>query len=355
MRSGPPTDLLASALGYRVEAESWLGADLLADDVPIAGGSFTFDTGTQVIESASLSVAALDHVRSWVPSVDPRHPLARFGQELLLTAVTFSDTREWRTPIGRVIIHDWKDDGADVDVEVRGLLHRVAEARLTRVATPSKDGTLESEFRRLMLGGIPVDVDAALVDRDCPSSFQWEEDRLAALFDLANAWPALIVPDGVGGVRLIPPLDDTVTPVLTVTDGEGGVVVSAPRADTREQVYNGVIATSQRSEGTASQVRGEAWVTEGVYRADGPYGPVPRFFPSPLLGTTAQCEAAAASILAKSLRPSRVVDVTMPVDPRIESYDPMRVTYRGDTFDGYVIKGTLPVVPGDMTVTVGIV
>lgn len=356
MRSGPPEHLLASALGYRVEASAWLAGELLAASVPLVGGTVKIDTGTQEIESADLAVAYESGGRVWLPGADTQHPLARYGQELSLTAVTWDEStgQEWRTPLARLLNVDWSDDGGEVKATSRGVLRRVSGARFRRPETPARGGTFASEFRRLMVGGIPVAIDAALVDRACPTTFQWAEDRIAALYDLANAWPALIVPDGAGGIVVRPPLDETFAPALTLTDGEGGVVVSAPTGDTREGSYNGVIARAQSDDADAALVQGEAWAT-GAMDPTGPYGEEPAYYQSPLLKTTAQCESAAAAMLAKVMRPGRTIQVTLPVDPRIEAYDPVRVTFDGSTFDGHVIDLTIPVTAGDMSITVGVI
>lgn len=352
MRPGPLSDVLASAFSYEVRAQSYLGGSLLSDDVPIAGGQLTWQ-GTQTIESGALAVSAWDRGHSWVPST-PRDPLARYGQELSFTAVIGAGERSWEIPLGRQVITDWSQDSGDVEVTVAGILNRTAEHRLPRPMVPLRGGTLVSELRRLMPGGIPVDISDDLVDRACPSSFEWNEDRLAAIYNLIDAWPALMLPDGFGGVRIVPDISgDDFTPALTYRDGEGGTVVSAPRSDTREQTYNYVVARAQSDDLDAKLVQAEAAVLDGELSINGAYGTVLRYFSSPALRTAAQCLAAARSVLEKSQRPARALTVTAPLDPRVELYDPVEVTYDGETSRGHVIGIVLPLVPGDMQLTVG--
>ncbi len=104
-------------------------------------------------------------------------------------------------------------------------------------------------MRRLIPPGMGVSFDSALVDRTCPTSMSWSEDRLGALQEIARAWPALLRTDEWGQIRFKAPLPAVPTPpVVTLTDGEGGTLISAPRADSRKDAYNVVVATSSASD-----------------------------------------------------------------------------------------------------------
>lgn len=358
MRSGPDAAVLASAASWGCRVASWQGTTLRAAQVPVVGGTWVADATRQVPDRLTLTVArgARDE---WVPGEDTTHPLARYGQELDVTVVVgdASGRRTWDVPIGRAPIQDWTaPDPGDVVVEAAGVLQRVADDRLPRPESPLPGATLGSEFRRLMTPGIPVRI-VGLADRPAASSFAWDEDRLAALYDLADAWPASLSVTPQGGVLLGPPTPATFPgPVLTWTDGEGGTVVSAPRSDTRDGAYNAVVARGTSTAPDAEQVSYEARVTSGPMAVTGPYGPVRRFFASPLLTTVGQCQAAATSILASSVRPSRTVTVTCASDPRVELWDPVRAVRDGRVYDGWVVGYRLPlsVADGDMTVTIGI-
>lgn len=356
MRAGLPTEVLAAGASYEVRAVSLLGAEVLASSVPLAGGSVTFDSTSDTIESGTVAVSVWADGRVWIPGADPRHPLGKYGQQLFLTAVMTAGHLSASTPLGVFKIQDWGEDDSEVTVSIDGPLKAVQEARLTSPTAPRKDGTFTSELRRLMVAGVPVTIDPAVVDRDCPASFTWDEDRLAAVYDLIDAWPARLTPDGLGGLTVIPDLPTTVTPVLTFeNNADDGTLVSAPRSDTREGIYNHVVARAQSDEADAPIVQGEAMITSGPYSVNGPYGDVPRFYSSPALETVAQCESAASSLLTTSLLRSRTVTVTTPVDPRVELFDPVQVARDGAVMLGYVLAITLPLVPGDMTLTVGIV
>ena len=338
---------------------SWLGSTCLAQDVPISGAALSASRSQEVPERLTLSVPARTAGGSWVPGLDPAHPLARFGQRLAVDVVmTASRSRSWRVSLGWFQIQSWQesDDGGKVEVDAAGILQRVADDRLVTATAPPSGATFASEFRRLMSGGIPVAVDAGLVDRACPASFQWDEDRLGALYDLADAWPARILTDGDGIVRVLPPLPATPTPVLTWQNGEGGVLMSAPAGDTRDGVFTSVVARSSATDAAnRAPVQVEATAGDSQYAA-GVYGAVRRFYSSPLITTAAEATAAATAILADSLRPARQLKVTLPPDPRVELGDPVRTIWDGVTRDGWVEDYAMPLTIGGgaMSVTVGL-
>jgi hypothetical protein len=587
--NGPTTSVLATSARWGVEVASWQGEDLRAAAIPVASGTWSVDSTRQVPESLTLTVppGSLDE---WVPGADMEHPLARYGQELDVTiVVTSADGLEtWETAIGRAEIQEWTaGDPGDVEVSAVGILQRVADDRFPEPTSPSSGSTFVSEFRRLMTAGIPIEIDPGLIDRVVPEDFVWQEDRLSALYDLADAWPALIRVDSDGGVRLTPTLpsvtaltadlpaghDDVIGPpytllrtnwaknpratntagtiwayqngtgevstgafitnaldgpvfgltsyrrsttttaktggssgiytrsatagpipggkagdvlraslyvrpsvtrdialsmtpklaaansgnartgtyitcpggkwtrlselittsaayddvqiwgvlpsgmpipvggtldatgaqleissapagpffdgetpdtgvtlydwvgavnasqstlsrasvieravVLTFTDGVAGTVVSAPRSDTRAESYNAVVARATSSDANLPAIQAHAQVLSGPMAVTGPYGPVRRFYSSPLLETYAQCVDAAKSLLVTSVLPSRTIVITHAADPRIELYDPVRAIRDGVAYDGYVIAYTLPLTVGDgeATTTIGI-
>lgn len=361
MRAGPDAVVLATSAGWRPRVSSWLNGALLADDVPVVDGRVSWASGQQVPERLSLTVPRFSPGWDWLPGVDTEHPLARFGQELWVDlVVTASRSREWVTRLGRFRVQSWEsvdDDGA-VQVECVGVLQRAADDRLPTPTAPAVLATFESEFRRLMPGGIPVVVDAAVVDRAVPTSFAWDEDRLAALYEIADAWPARVLTDADGVVQVLPPLGEVPDVVLTLTDGEGGVVMAAPQEDTRDGAYNAVVARAADTDGVdRSGVWAEAQVTTGPF-AVSRYGVVRRFFASPLITTTSQALASARTILADAQRPSRTIRVQMPPDPRPEIGDGVSVTRGGVTRDGWVMGVEMPLVqgpsPAPMVLTVGL-
>lgn len=347
MRAGPSSTVLASASSWGCRVASWLGGVVLADDIP-ATGRATVNTQQQIPEHLELTVPrfSVENNRrvDWLPT-DPRSALARFGQQLDVTIV--ADGMDIR--IGRYLITDWSDGGDTVEITAEGVLQSAADDRLTSPTAPRSDGTLKSEFLRLLPPYMTARFDPALVDRACPRAMEWSEDRLEALYEIADAWPARIRVDPWGQVVVLPPLPTSAVPVLSLTDGEGGTVVGAPISDSREGAYNMVVARSSQDGVNAQAI---ARVLSGPMKPDGDYRPVPKFYSSPLLDNTAQCLAAAQKLLADAVRPSRVLRVEMAPDPRVQEDDPVEIitgkgTPREQRSWGFVIGNELPLTPMD--------
>lgn len=355
MRAGPDPSMLAAAASWGCKVSSWLGASVLAEDIP-ATGRAVWVRSQKVPESLTLTVPRFsvedDATFDWSPGVDAAAPLARFGQVLDVTVQAGGvDVR-----LGRYLITSWQDQGRDIRVNATGLLQTAADDRLTTVTAPRDGGTLRSEFQRLL----PPNVQASFTDltnRECPRAMEWPDDRLEALYEIADAWPARILSDPWGQVQVLPPLGDPV-PVVTLTDGEGGTVVSAPPSDSRERNYNRVVA---RSSATGVDVQAVAEMTSGPMSVNGPYGAVTKFFTSPLLLTQDQCLAAAQSQLAASVRPSRTLQVELAPDPRLEIDDAvMVVTDKGTRWErqnvGFITGVDMPltVTDGSMRIDVAV-
>lgn len=334
MREGPSSEILAGAAGWRPIAASWLDGRLLTGTtgIPILSGRLSAARSLPVPERLTFTVPETDRGFSWVPDA-PDHPLARYGQVVDLSiAVTSSITgEETITRLGRYRIQDWEHDDVRglVQVTCLGALKRAAEDRFTTPEAPRAGGTLFSEFRRLMVPGVPVSIDPTLVDRVCPGSFQWPQDRLDALQEIAEAIPARILSDQFGGERLLPPLPAIPDPVLTLTDGEGGTAVSAPRSDSREGVYNVVVGTCMATDSTAlAPLRAVAAITSGPMAAteDGTgYGRVVRYWSSPLVTTQGTLQAAVNALRDTAARGAVVRPIRHAPDPRIELDDAVEV------------------------------
>lgn len=307
--------------------------------------------------AASYTVESASGVFDWRPGeTDYTHPLARYGQQLDVTIIVTSVATGtiWQVPIGRYRITDWAyDDIGTVTVNAEGLLGLCRDDLFTSPTSPASGATLATEALRIAPGGMTVSYDPTLTDRACPKSMAWSDSKLAALQEIANAWPALLRSDDYGGVYFAAPLPAIPTPVLYLTDGVGGTVVAAPRSDTRSQVYNRVIASSSNSSST--DISATADVTDGPMSVNGSYGVVALKWSSPLITSASSAAASAATMLQNSLRPALSIPVSMAPDPRIELDDPVQITRDGESVWGYVISYQIPLTTGDsMQLNVGV-
>lgn len=357
MRAGAPDEVLSGVCSWSCAVASWLGGDLRAASVPVLSGRVVGSVTSMFLERLTLTVPRYAGGKDWRPGNDPRHPLARFGQELQVSVLVGSTvtSQTWETRVGRFVIVDWDDDDeGNVSVVADGLLRHVQTDLLASPLQPRPGGTLVSEARRLLPAGMGAAFDATLVDRVCPTGMSWSEDRLDALKEIAEAWPALLRTDEWGQIHFKSPLSDVPAPVLTLKDGPRGTVVRVPRADTREGAINRAIVRSSAT--GAADVQAVVDQTKGPTSVSGDYKVVARSWSSPLVTTVAECEAAGRSMIANAQRPSQALPVTCAPDPRIALDDPIEVIRDGARAAwGWVTGYDLPltVADGAMRVDVG--
>jgi len=336
----------------QVRAESWLGGELLADDIPVASGSEERDRALGVPERVTLTVPIRDGGTDWSP-ISPDHPLAAFGQQLRIEyGIGVGRDTEWINR-GWFVITGSSTEGETVSVQAEGLLTLIEEAKFAAPFQPS--GTLGSTVRSLVEPALTVQIDAALTDRSVPVGMQWDEDRMAALTEVLDSWPAVarVTEDGL---LLVEPLVDTGTSVMELTDGTDGTVVRWLGSSSRDGGANVVVARGE--DFTGNPVQGVAYDTDqdSPLRYGGPFSllPVPYFFQSPLLATVAQCRTAASAALARLRRSvSRRLTVTLVPHPGLIPGDIVTVTGAGLTAALCVIETTnLPYSPDEMQLTV---
>jgi hypothetical protein len=342
-----------------LRVEAWRGTELLAAAVPVENGDLSSDDGNAVPHEVTLSVPA-GSGREWDPTGDPFHPLAPYGQRLFIRrGIVYADGTEELVGLGWYLITDADPDPLGLGVQVRAAsLERLLEdSKLQRPMQPIAGGTFESEVRRLAQGMVPVATkDAALVDRAVPATIVHENNRLEAIGKLAAAWPARIVVDSRGLLRLLPPVPELPgTPVVELHTGARGVVADWQSTAARGDAYNAVFARGEAPSADALPVEGIAWDDDPASPTyyGGPFGERPLEYASPLLTTEAAAQAAAATMLAKRLRRTRIAQVVMVPDPRIELGDFVDVSTPKVTGVGRVAGIRLPLNPdgGPATLT----
>lgn len=298
--SDAATSVLTRSHKRYLAVESWRDGQLLAAAVPVSAAAEESDRTLRVPERVTFSVPRWYRGMSWAPVGDD-HPLAARGQRLhvKLGVGIVGGQVEWFQR-GVFLIEDTAVDGDTVSVTAVGLLALVDEARLVSPFQPT--GTLTSTLRALIEPALTVVVSSSLEDRDVPAGINYDEDRLTAVYELLDAWPADAVVDPAGYLA-VAPLSTSTTPVLELTNGVGGTVISSTGSSAREGVANVVVARGTGPDG--AQVQGIAYDTSGGVTA---YGgtfnplPVPFFYFSPLLTSVDECNTAAEGILARRRR-----------------------------------------------------
>lgn len=296
---------------YRLRARCYTTLDgrVLADNLPILSGTEEYDESLNVPERVTVAVPRVIDGVSYEP-VDPTSALAAFGQRLhvQLGVDVGAQGTEWFTR-GEFLITQSAANGDQVDVTAVGLLEIIDEARFITPYAPA--ATILGVLRNLVEPALPLLVDSALVDRATPgasSGINYDEDRLGAMWEVIDAWPAdaMIMPEGY--LYVFPESDGTRDWNLFRTNRadspfDKATVVRRQSSSSRDGVYNVVVARGQLADG--GQVYAAAFDTSGsASRYGGPFNPfpVPYFYSSPFLTSRAQCQAAADKMMRRRQR-----------------------------------------------------
>lgn len=323
--------ILSASYQLSCQVSVSLGGQIIATDVPVTAGREEFDVDLKVPERVTITVPRVDGGTDWTPK-DAGAPLAAYGQRLhvRLGVGLGPDGVEWMNR-GEFLIRETTIEDDTVTVAAVGLLALPAEARLVSPYQPT--GTLLSTVRGLVEPALTVVMSTGLTDRVVPAGMNFDEDRLGAVLEVLDAWPAVgqVTEDGYLYVR---PVDerDSGPSILAYNRADQsflvGTVERSTGANTRDGIVNAVVARGAAADGTPVQV--------AVYDTTGgpaSYGgafnplPVPEFFYSPLLTTVAQCRAAAQTILTRKTAPdARRFTLSCVPDPRVQGDDRLSFT-----------------------------
>jgi hypothetical protein len=370
VRSADPTLTAVFTGTYQLQAfaDAWYDGEAVYEGLPIIGGTIEWDADADVQATLTLTVGDPD---GRLCPVAPTDPLAVFGQEVQVSmsalgvGLTATDpiavgrfriqastaAERWlRTPSG-----GWRHGGATVEVTALDRMQILADYRFLAPSQPPAGATVLTEIDRLVEDLIPIgDVDAALTNTTVPAGTVYEEDRVAALADLARSIGGELVLDAQGSLRLRRPTQFGADPVWTFGVGAGGDVMAYASTMTRDGVVNAVVATGE-TDSDRAPVQGVAYDTDpsSPTRWDGPFGRVPLRYSSPLL-TTPGAAGAAARTRLNNLRRGRDREIEISTVPNflLELDDPVLVQLPTRSILGRVVGLRLPLTPGLMTVTV---
>jgi hypothetical protein len=364
---------VASALGGSFQllswADVWYDGSPVLEQLPVTDGKIDFDIDQDVHGTLSLTVADADGSLS---PLLPTDPLNSFGQEIHVSQAVISAGSPLAQPISvgwyriqnsvthqkwrRLPSGGWRSAGAQIEVTAHDRVAILADARFLAGDQPASNTTVLSEIARLVRGLVPLgNVDNTLSDRGIPKAIVYEQDRVKALAELADSIGAVIAIDSDGQLALRLPVADTATPVWTFTVGDGGSIIDYTIESTRDGVVNAVVATGEATGSDYAPVVGYAYDLDGASPTlyGGPFGRVPAFLSSPLLLTAASAGAAAATRLNTYKRGrDRVYTFDTLPNFLIELDDPVKVVLPDREIAGRVVRLTLPLTPGAMSVSV---
>lgn len=290
-----------------------VGPGLAPVYVPVIDGEVTADSRSQVRRTARVTVDPTQ----W--PADPGASLSPLGAEVQIDRgiVLASGATEWVPLIaGPVQTAERTLPTGAVEITVADRSQSVADNRFDSPQTTVANATYVAEITRLITetqSWYPV-LDLTGSTAICPQTTIDRERWSEGIEKLADAIGAEVFcrADGYFVIRPQPVI--TADPVWTIASGQTGTLVSARQKRDREGVYNKVVASGQRSDGTApvsASVQDTDTTSMTFY--GGAFGKKPRFYTSPMLTTVGQCTATATSLLARAT--GAAADITLGAVP----------------------------------------
>jgi hypothetical protein len=318
-------------------------------DLPVTSGVVTIDSRSQTRRTATVGFGDAD---LWPE--DAFSILSPIGSELMLEAgIVLSSGIEWIPLIYGPIVDTSRnrpsDNTAAIEVKVADRSLKIAEARFDQPTQTIAGATTVAEISRLITDVLPtVSVVDTTGSTKVAPQLDMERERWAdGVEKLADSIGAEVFADATGNfiIRAEPDITDPV--VWVVTAGDGGILITESDQYSRDLVYNRVVASGQRVDGTPPvfAVSSDNVVTSPTY-IGGPFGVKTRFYASPLLTTIPQCQSAADSFLARVTGRHLNVSFDTIVNPALEAGDILQLVIDGRSETHIIDQVSIPLTPG---------
>jgi len=318
---------------------------VLAQDVPILGGTVRANLTNRVTRSADLEIPY-----SYFPDTetDPFSPYV--GVVRIRSGIALGNGTEYTFPLftGRVYNASLEEDGRAV-LRADDLAADVVAARFEQPMASSRSlfATYVYEIQRLITDALPgAEFGTGELTDSVVPSLVWDEDRGQALDDLASAigcrWYAL--GDGSFVIRR---LDySPAAPVQEFRDGPGGLMSRARISRTRDGAANSVVVVSERLDGSdpVRVVRRDNRPSSPT-RWGGLFGRVVRIVKVQTPQTQNEAQLLAGAQLSASVALTEQWSCTVVPDQSIEPGDTARLRYRGRMADQVLDTVTYPLGP----------
>lgn len=306
------------------------GTDPDGTEIPVLDGEVELDGTAEIRSTVDLTT---DGTGMW-----PRRAadlLAPYGNEVFIrrgVALTGGSV-EWVSLGYHRINTPEQNEPVDGPIRIEAVdrMAGIVDARLLRPVQFPASTTYGGIVEQLVTEVYPdatIDWDDAAESDTLARAVIVEEDRYGFLHETVTALGKIWYWDHRGRLQIKSP-PDPADPVFTVNSGAGGVLVSLARKLTREGVYNVVVASGEGGDTLAPvrAVRADVNPQSPTY-VFGRFGPVPRFFTSPLITTKPQAQAAATAMLRQQLGLPYEIDFEMVPNVALEPADPVRIETR---------------------------
>jgi hypothetical protein len=349
---------------FRVDVIARDGSVLHAD-LPFIDGNVRATLNSRVARVLTLTVD-----RSWFPllsngSIDTGGLLTPFGNRIrAYRGITYGDGSVVSFPVfyGRIEQVQMARNG-QVSISANDLAADVVDAQFETPQSSIPANTISAEFRRLVQGALP---DATFGVSDLTGTLiapvAWQSDRAQALDDMSATVSMLWYPlaDGSFVQRLTPWTKAGQTAQVSLADGTGAAAgANNAVADwtitvSRTGVYNSVVFTSERQDGSAPvyAVARDVTPSSPTYFL-GNFGQKPLLIQNQAALTQSQCLSAAQSTLKVATAITQTWDpVSMAPDASLELGDLIAASAEGAASVQVITGFTLPLrETGDMSLS----
>lgn len=298
----PTSQILREASKYpwttSTSVDVMRGNIVLAPNIPVIDGGYSSNRNDVVRTGGSMTIGTTATQSYGINPTVTRLRVSRGVESLGFTE---------RTLIGIWRVDDVSRTASGVtDVNFSDLGAYIVDARFFTPRVPDRTKTCTQLIRQLIIEAVPHARVKVRCTKDRPVELRsaWDKDRWQAINQLADAIDAEVYCNWQG-VFVIEDAPDLLhgAPVFTLDEGDTGVLVGRTEKDTRDQVYNLVVAYSSASDPKSPKVW--AWVSDNdpssATYINGEFGQKPFFYSNPRFTTTAQCVKAAQKRLADRL------------------------------------------------------
>lgn len=317
------------------------GDDPVGTEIPIFGGDVTLDGTADVYGNVALST---DGQGMWPQRGTDL--LAPFGNEVFVRRGVHINGQIVWVPLGYYRLSTpTQSDAPDGQIDLTGMdrMSGIIIARLLSPRTFLASRTVHSIFDELVHEVYPG---ATILFDDSTVEFarigrliESEESRYDLLKELADSFGKIMYWD-TSGVLRIETAPNPQVPLWHFSAGrQNGVLMSASRTLSSEGVYNCIVVTGEGASDEVDPVRGV--VVDNNPNSPtyfyGRFGPVPKFYSSPMITTVEQAVQAGRLMLQRSLGFPYNVDFTISPNPAVRPWDPARVIYKDGKREIHVV------------------
>lgn len=337
------------------------GDDPTGTEIPILDGDVDLDATADIMGNLTLSTAG--------EGVWPQRAsdlLAPFGNEVFVRRGIFTNGITTWVPLGYYRFQTPKQsDASDGPIDITGYdrMSGLIIARLLAPRTFTASRTVHSVFEELVREVYPLatiifddpDVQYARLGRLIES----DNDRFKLLKEVADSFGKIMYWDTSGYLRVETAPDPRVPRWLFAAGRRGGVLINASRTLSSEGMYNCVVVTGEGAGGGSSGDSEPEPVRAVVIDNNpnsptyfyGKFGPVPKFYSSPLITTYDQAVRTGTLMLRRSLGFPYNADFTVSPNPALRPWDPTRIVLKDGSRKVHVISSVKIPLSADSPVT----